>query len=149
MSNKLSSSNIEQRDTHSVYDYDNSIIIKYRLPLHSLLQKNIKSLMKSELILHTLRLVTTEPNQRTLAQKLGFSVGKTNYIIKALIEKGLIKIDRFTQSENKLNYRYVLTPKGISERMTLTECFIKRKQLEYLQLSDELADMKSSMGDIG
>lgn len=101
--------------------------------------------MQPEQILQALRFITTETNQRTLAQKLGFSVGKTNYILKALAQKGLIKIDRFAQSENKLNYRYVLTPKGISERITLTECFIKCKQQEYLQLSDELAIMKSAM----
>ena len=103
--------------------------------------------MQPELILQTLRLVSTEPNQRTLAQKLGFSVGKTNYILKALVEKGLINIDRFAQSENKLNYRYALTAQGISERISLTECFIKRKQQEYLQLSDELAVMKSTRED--
>lgn len=103
--------------------------------------------MQPELILQTLRLVTTEPNQRTLAQKLGFSVGKTNYILKALVGKGLIKIDRFAQSENKLNYRYALTPQGISERISLTECFIKRKQQEFTQLSDELAAMKSTKKD--
>lgn len=101
--------------------------------------------MQSEIILQTLRLVSTESNQRTLAQKLGFSVGKTNYILKALIEKGLIKIERFAQSGNKLNYRYVLTTKGISERISLTECFIKRKRQEYLQLSDELAVIKSTI----
>jgi len=94
--------------------------------------------MQQETLLETLRIVAHEPNQRTLAQRLGFSVGKTNYILKALVEKGFVKVERFKQSENKLNYCYVLTPKGIRERIKLTEKFIEIKQQEYQQLSQEL-----------
>ena len=100
--------------------------------------------MQPETLLETLRLVSSELNQRTLAQRLGFSVGKTNYILKALIEKGLVKVERFALSENKFNYRYVLTSKGINERIMLTECFIERKRKEYQQLSQELEVMKAS-----
>jgi len=89
----------------------------------------------------TLRIVANEANQRTLAQKLGFSVGKTNYILKALVDKGLVKVERFTQNPNKLNYCYVLTPSGIKERIELTEKFIDIKQAEYQQLTQELADI--------
>jgi len=67
-----------------------------------------------------------------------------NYILKSLVEKGLIKIERFAHSQNKLNYRYVLTPKGIRQRISLTECFIERKHQEYQQLSRELESMKVS-----
>ncbi len=99
--------------------------------------------MQPETLLETLRIVANERNQRTLAQRLGFSVGKTNYIIKALVEKGFIKVERFAQSENKLNYCYVLTPKGIRERIDLTEKFIEIKQQEYQQLSEELAAIRT------
>jgi EPS-associated MarR family transcriptional regulator len=100
--------------------------------------------MQPETLLETLRLVSSELNQRALSQRLGFSVGKTNYILKALVEKGLLKIERFAHSENKLNYRYILTPKGISERISLTECFIERKKQQYQQLSRELESMKAN-----
>lgn len=94
--------------------------------------------MDSETCLKTLRHISTEPNQRTLAQKLGFSIGKTNYILKSLIEKGLIKAERFAQNPNKLGYRYVLTPRGIRERIELTENFIERTKQEYELLTQEL-----------
>ena len=98
--------------------------------------------MDSETLLKTLKHAPIEPNQRSLAQQLGFSIGKTNYILKALIEKGLIKAERFAHSSNKLNYRYVLTPHGIQQRIELTENFIKRKKLEYDQLTQELKELK-------
>ncbi|WP_029935182.1 MarR family EPS-associated transcriptional regulator [Thiomicrospira pelophila] len=94
--------------------------------------------MDSETRLKTLRHISTEPNQRTLAQKLGFSIGKTNYVLKALIDKGLVKAERFAQNPNKLGYRYVLTPQGIRERIELTESFIQRKREEYELLQKEL-----------
>lgn len=97
--------------------------------------------MDSETRLKTLRHISTESNQRTLAQKLGFSIGKTNYVLKALIDKGLIKAERFAQNPNKLGYRYVLTPQGIRERIDLTERFIQRKREEYEQLTQELERM--------
>ena len=89
-----------------------------------------------------LRIAANERNQHTLAQRLGFSAGKINDIIKALVEKGFIKVERFAQSENKLNYCYVLTPKGIRERIDLTEKFIEIKQKEYQQLSQELEEIR-------
>ena len=98
--------------------------------------------MDYETPLLSLRLVSFGANQRTLAQKLGFSIGKTNYVLKALIDKGLVKAERFAHAENKLNYRYALTPEGIQQRFELTEKFIKRKQQEYLQLTQELEQLK-------
>lgn len=97
--------------------------------------------MDPETRLQTLRHISTEPSQRTLAEKLGFSIGKTNYVLKALIEKGLVKAERFAQNPNKLGYRYVLTPQGIRERIDLTERFIQRKREEYEQLTQELHDI--------
>lgn len=103
--------------------------------------------MDSETLLKTLKHAPIEPNQRSLAQQLGFSIGKTNYILKALIEKGLLKAERFAHSDNKLNYRYALTPQGIQERIRLTEKFIQRKKQEYEQLTQELEGLKSIQGE--
>lgn len=100
--------------------------------------------MDPETRLQTLRHISTEPTQRTLADKLGFSIGKTNYVLKALIEKGLVKAERFAQSSNKLGYRYILTPQGIRERIDLTERFIQRKREEYEQLTEELNAIQST-----
>ena len=76
--------------------------------------------------------------QRILATKLGFSLGKLNYCLKNLKQKGLIKISRFEKSKNKLNYIYVLTPRGIKARTRLTINYMKLKMKEYDQLKKEL-----------
>ena len=87
-----------------------------------------------------LRKINNNPNstQRELAKELGFSLGKLNYCLKALKNKGLVKIDNFTKNPHKLNYMYVLTPKGISEKTKLTLNFMKRKMKEYDELKEEL-----------
>ncbi len=77
-------------------------------------------------------------SQRELAEELGFSLGKLNYCLKALQKKGLIKLRNFTKNPNKLNYFYVLTPKGITEKTNLTVNFMKRKMKEYDELKREL-----------
>ena len=91
-----------------------------------------------------LRTINKQPNlsQRKLADKLGFSLGKLNYIIKALKDKGLIKINNFSKNPNKLNYVYILTPKGISEKTKLTITFMKRKMSEYEELKEDLKNNK-------
>ena len=76
--------------------------------------------------------------QRILATKLGFSLGKLNYCLKNLKQKGLIKISRFEKSKNKLNYIYILTPRGIKARTRLTINYMKLKMKEYDQLKKEL-----------
>ena len=90
--------------------------------------------------LNLLRKIKKKPesSQRELAEQLGFSLGKLNYCLKALKGKGLIKINNFKKNPNKLNYIYVLTPKGISERTKLTLNFMKRKMQEYDELKKEL-----------
>tara|TARA_Y100001958_G_C20798946_1_gene263110 strand:- start:106 stop:408 length:303 start_codon:yes stop_codon:yes gene_type:complete len=87
-----------------------------------------------------LRSIQKHPNssQRKLAKELGFSLGKLNYCIKALQGKGLVKIQNFKKNPNKLNYLYVVTPKGIAERARLTINFMKRKMQEYDELKKEL-----------
>ena len=80
----------------------------------------------------------SKTSQRDLARQLGFSLGKLNYCVKALQQKGLIKIKNFEKNPNKLNYIYVLTPKGIAEKTKLTINFMKRKMKEYEELKEEL-----------
>ena len=78
-------------------------------------------------------------SQRELAKDLGFSLGKLNYCLQALKDKGLVKINNFKKKENKITYiQYVLTPKGISERTKMTLNFMKRKMREYDELKNEL-----------
>ena len=72
--------------------------------------------------------------QRELADELGFSLGKLNYCLKALKEKGLVKINNFQKNPNKSNYFYILTPSGIKEKTKLTLNFMKRKMEEYEEL---------------
>ena len=79
-----------------------------------------------------------ESTQRELAEELGFSLGKLNYCLKALKSKGLIKINNFKRNPNKINYIYVLTPKGIAEKTQLTLNFMKRKMEEYDELKKEI-----------
>ena len=78
-----------------------------------------------------------ELSQRDLAENIGISVGKTNYIIKFLIKKGLIKTENFLNSKNKWAYRYILTPEGIKEKARITKEFVKRKMEEYGRLLEE------------
>ena len=73
-------------------------------------------------------------SRRKLAGELGFSLGKLNYCLKALKEKGLVKINNFQKNPNKSNYFYILTPSGIKEKTKLTVNFMKRKIAEYEEL---------------
>ncbi len=83
-----------------------------------------------------------ESSQRELAEELGFSLGKLNYCLKSLQKKGLIKLKNFQKQPNKIKYlKYVITPKGISERTKLTLNFMKRKMKEYDELKKELKDL--------
>ena len=79
-----------------------------------------------------------ESTQRELAEELGFSLGKLHYCLKALQDKGLVKIENFKRNPKKINYIYVLTPKGITQKTKLTLNFMKRKMKEYDELKKEL-----------
>ena len=98
----------------------------------------------NELELTILRKAESIENQRSLADELGYSVGKINYVLNALIEKGLIKVENFATAENKKKYKYILTEKGFKEKILLTEKFIKRKKMEYSQLQRELSELVGS-----
>ena len=87
-----------------------------------------------------LRKIQNKPKstQRELAEELGFSLGKLNYCLKALQAKGLVKMKNFEKNPNKINYIYVLTPRGIAEKAKLTLNFMKRKMKEYDELKREI-----------
>ena len=87
-----------------------------------------------------LRKIQNKPKstQRELAEELGFSLGKLNYCLKALQATGLVKMKNFEKNPNKINYIYVLTPRGIAEKAKLTINFMKRKMKEYDELKKEI-----------
>ena len=91
--------------------------------------------------LNVLRKIKNDTNvtQRKLAKDLDFSLGKLNYVLKALQKKGFVKLENFQKQSDKINYlRYVITPKGISEKTKLTLNFMKRKMKEYEELKKEI-----------
>tara|TARA_B100000780_G_C20676476_1_gene269217 strand:+ start:86 stop:397 length:312 start_codon:yes stop_codon:yes gene_type:complete len=77
----------------------------------------------------------TNISQREIAQKTGLSIGKVNYCLKALIDIGFVKVGNFNKSTQKLNYAYILTPKGIREKSSITKRFIVKKKQEYDKLN--------------
>ena len=81
-------------------------------------------------------------SQRDLASLLGFSVGKVNYCLKALIDKGLIKAGRFSRNPNKRQYAYLLTPQGIASKAVLAAHFLERKMTQYESLKREIAALQ-------
>jgi EPS-associated MarR family transcriptional regulator len=101
------------------------------------------NLKKEQDYFKVLRRIEKRPDssQRQLAEELGFSLGKLNYCLKALKKKGLVKLRNFQKKSNKINYfKYVITPKGISERIRITISFMKRIMKEYDELKNELKD---------
>lgn len=96
-------------------------------------------------IFEILRKIVKDPSstQRDLANELNLSLGKVNYCIKALKNKGLIKINNFKKNPKKINYIYVLTPKGIRQKTKLTIDFMNKKIREYEDLKKELKNFKS------
>lgn len=91
-----------------------------------------------------LRLLEANPemNQRELSQALGVSLGKTNYCLKALLDKGMLKVHNFQNSKHKLAYAYLLTPAGIAEKTALTSRFLQRKIHEFEQLKSEIESLQ-------
>lgn len=77
----------------------------------------------------------SKASQRLISQDTGFSIGKVNYCLKALIDIGFVKIHNFNNSNKKLNYAYILTPKGIKEKTVITKQFIIKKKQEYDKLN--------------
>ena len=83
--------------------------------------------------------------QRQLSKELGLSLGKTNYVIHALIDKGWMKLSNFKRSDNKLGYLYLLTPEGVTEKSILAQNFLKRKSEEYNKLKIEIEMLKNEL----
>ena len=104
-------------------------------------------MLSDELTLSILRKSESIESQPSLARQLGYSVGKINFILKALVDKGLIKIENFSSSKQKKNYKYLLTEDGIKEKIKLTEKFVARKKAEYDELYQELEEYKKVQKD--
>ena len=98
-----------------------------------------------------LRLLQERPDltQREMAQELGVALGSVNFVLNALIEKGLVKARNFRNARNKLRYAYVLTPKGASEKATLAAGFLGRKLAEYEALKAEIAALEKEVAPAG
>lgn len=88
-------------------------------------------------------------SQRDLAKQLGISLGKVNYCLNALVEKGCLKVNNFRNSDNKLAYAYLLTPHGVEEKARITVRFLKGKIQEYERLSAEIDELKREAGQKG
>jgi EPS-associated MarR family transcriptional regulator len=88
---------------------------------------------------------TPQISQRALAKDLGVGLGTINFCFQALVEKGLVKMQNFSQSKNKLRYAYLLTPAGVAEKSKLTTEFLKRKVAEYEALQAEIESLKAEM----
>ena len=95
-----------------------------------------------ELTLNILKNIETTSSQKSLANELEISVGKVNYVLKALVDKGFVKAENFFANKNKNQYKYLLTKKGFQTKIELTEKFIQRKKEEYETLQKELQSMK-------
>jgi EPS-associated MarR family transcriptional regulator len=107
--------------------------------------------LESEEILKVLREITQSPEmtQRELSNKLGISLGKINFLMKALIRKGLVKVHNFKNSSNKNAYLYYLTPHGIEEKARITYRFLVRTMREYERLEEQIRLLKKEVGEVG
>ena len=83
--------------------------------------------------------------QREISKELGVSLGKTNYVINALIDKGWLKLNNFKRSDNKLGYIYLLTPTGVTEKTVLAQNFLRRKSEEYHRLKEEIEKLRNEL----
>ena len=98
---------------------------------------------EQEIRYHLLKVLSNKANltQREMAREMGISLGKVNYCLAELAKKGFIKINRFKDSKNKLQYLYVLTPRGLEERAVLTLRFLKRKVAEYNEIKKQIREL--------
>ena len=107
--------------------------------------------MSEEIHYHVLKHIEANPSitQRELAKELGVSVGKVNYCLKALIDKGWIKANNFKNSNKKLAYFYILTPSGMEQKAKITMNFLKRKMNDYEELKKEIEVLKNEVNNNG
>lgn len=97
-----------------------------------------------------LRLLNEQPelSQRELSLALGLSLGKTHYVLHALLDKGMVKVRNFKRNGNKLAYAYLLTPAGIREKLSLTRRFLVHKEAEFTQLQDTIASLRAEVAGV-
>jgi EPS-associated MarR family transcriptional regulator len=97
--------------------------------------------------LQVLKLLEANPSlsQRQLAAELGVSLGKANYCLRALVEKGLVKLGNFSKNPNKRQYAYILTPAGLEEKTRITLAFLKRKEAEFEVIQREIEILKGDL----
>ena len=107
--------------------------------------------MSEETHYQVFKLIEKTPSitQRELAKELGVSVGKANYCLKALVDKGWVKTNNFKNSNKKLAYFYILTPSGIEQKAKITVNFLKRKISDYEELKQEIEMLKNEVNDNG
>ena len=104
-------------------------------------------MQKSETEYIILRILKDNPKktQRELAKELGLSLGRTNYVIRALIDKGWVKLSNFKRSDNKLGYIYLITPEGIAEKSILAQNYLIRKSKQYSRLKEEIEILENEI----
>jgi len=90
-----------------------------------------------------------EISQRELARRMGVSLGKVNYCLKALVEKGFVKLQNFRRSDNKLAYAYLMTPDGLEEKARVTLAFLRRKESEYETIKREIDQLRREIEESG
>lgn len=117
--------------------------------VHDMNKLNLDSSENStaDLELAAMRAIHMQPpkSQRELAHTLGISVGKANFLLRALLEKGVLKVENLRRNDNKLGYLYLITPKGLREKARLTQAFLIRKEQEYLQLRAQIDHLKREL----
>ena len=113
-------------------------------PVHSNLMTSRQSRLQEDTYFRVMSILLENPKltQRELASKLGLSLGGLNYCLRALIDKGFVKMENFKKAENKLKFVYLITPKGIKEKSKLTYRFLERKLQEYEVLKAEIDELK-------
>ena len=104
-------------------------------------------MVDQDLEYRALKLLEQHPDltQRQLAGELGVSLGKTNFLVKSLVDVGWVKLDNFQRSNSKWGYAYLLTPKGFVEKAAITARFLIRKQREYNELQEEIAQLQEDV----
>ncbi len=110
-----------------------------------------RSKLQEDTCFRLLRTLEEKPDitQRKIAQKLGMSTSGLNYVLNALIDKGWVKVYNFKESKNKFGYAYLLTPKGMAEKVSLTSRFLQRKLQEYEEMRTEIESLRSEMYNQG
>ena len=105
--------------------------------------------MNEEISYKLFKLIEQQPDlsQRELAKEMGISLGKTNYCLKGLLDKGWLKARNFKNSNNKIAYAYVLTPSGLSAKAKLTTQFLQRKVREYETLKSEIEKLRQEVSE--